>query len=309
MTANVLRAQLLFVYGKVFHETLQAGVQVNFPFSEIIFEAETKFQRVSYVRTEAFGRALFIDDIINSSEADEFVYHEGIVHPAMMRAARRKSALIIGGGEGATLREILKYKSIERAVMVDIDEELVRLCQRHLTDVYGDPWQDPRVQLHFGDGREFVERGEKFDAIIIDLNEPTEDSPARRLYTKEFYELVRAALNPGGVISVQSEWIHMPFHVDLSATMAAVFGGVRTVEVNIPCFMMPTAFNLCSVEAAQLDVTPERIDELIAENDLQLSYYNGEVDRKISIIPPYLQKMKASGGRVFSDAELPDYYE
>lgn len=301
------------MFGKIYQESTQAGIQVNFPFSEIIFEAETKFQRVSYIRTAGFGRALFIDDIINSSEADEFVYHEGIVHPALMRAAERKSALIIGGSEGATLREVLKYKSLERAVMVDIDEELVKLCQTHLTDVYGDPWGDPRVELIFGDGRAYVEagerRGERFDAIIIDLNEPTPDSPARRLYTREFYQLVRDNLAPGGVISVQSEWIHMPFHNDLSATMSAVFAGVKTIEVNIPCFMMPTAFNLCATDPGRLELAPERVAEIIAANEMDLRYYSPEVDRKITILPPYLEKIKAGPGRIFTDAELPDYYE
>ncbi len=297
------------MYGKVFRESTQAGVQVNFPFSEILFEARTKYQQVVYIRTLGFGRTLFIDNIINSSEADEFVYHEAIVHPALLRAARRQSVLIIGGAEGATLREALKYKSVRSAVMVDIDEELVRLCQRHLTEVYGNPWVDPRVELVFGDGRSFLKEGRTFDAIIIDLNEPTEDSPARSLYTREFYELVKTALNPGGVISVQSEWIHMPFHNDLTRTQAAVFPAVKTLEVNIPSFMMPTAFNLCAAGPARLDLDPDTIDRLIGENELDLRYYNGQVDRKIATLPPYLIRMKEKPGRIFTDAELPDYYD
>ena len=123
------------MYGKFFTEKYMSGFLVQYPFEEMLVEKRTTFQHAAIVRTLDFGRVLFLDHFLNSAESDEFVYHEGIVFPALLRCERRDSVLIIGGAEGGTLREVLRCRDVRRAVMVDIDEELVGLCREFLGDI------------------------------------------------------------------------------------------------------------------------------------------------------------------------------
>lgn len=291
----------------IFYEVEQSGIITGFPYTATIFEMKTEFQKALCIQTTAFGRALFLDGILNSTEYDEFIYHEGIVHPAMLRAREHKRVLIIGGAEGGTLREVLKYGDVEQVVMVDIDGELVAACRTHLSDVYGDPFSDPRLVLLHQDGRNYVEneKDQSFDVIIVDINEAMDDSPAQLLFTREFYLEVLRVLRRGGVVSIQAEWLHMAFHQDLLATVRSVFAGVKQIEVNIPSFMMPTAFILASPEASFYQLETAELQMRMQPHNLRLNYYSLEMDRKIGILPPYLTSRKK--GRIFTDQELPGY--
>lgn len=292
---------------KVFEEAGQSEFTVRYPYEEIIFDRETELQRVTLVRTRAFGRALFLDSILNSAESDEFIYHEGIVHPAMLRAAQRRRVLVIGGAEGGTLREVLRYPEVELAVMVDIDRELVELCRQHLADIYGDPWSDPRTRLFFGDGRNYIEESSGFDVIILDLNEARDGGPAQRLFTREFYSAVRGALAPGGVVSVQAEWITSDFHRQLTSTLRGVFAGVRPQEVNIPSFLLGEAFNICCEDPARLHLEAELIDRMLEERGIELRYYCGDIDRRMGTLAPYQLDAYLTERKIFTDLELPVY--
>jgi len=161
---------------------------------------------VEIINTGSFGVCLVLDGKIQSSETDEFIYHEALVHPAMLTHPRPEKVFIAGGGEGATLREVLAHKTVRKAVMVDIDEEVVGLCRRYLPAWHQNSFDDPRAEIHFADARRYLEEtDEKFDVIIIDLVDPLEQGPARLLYTREFYGIAKQKLGPGGIMSVQSE--------------------------------------------------------------------------------------------------------
>src|SRR3989475_360495 len=197
-----------------------------------IVEAQTKFQHVEIMETASYGKLLVLDGRIQSSQADEFIYHEALVHPGMLAADRpAQNALVIGGGEGATLREALKYRSLTRAVMVDIDGEVVDLCKKHLAEMHRGAFEDKRTEVRNEDARAYLEKtgerfdfisvdqieafacflevgpgvlektGERFDFISVDLVEPLEEGPACALFTKEFYTLVRDRLTPGGTMT------------------------------------------------------------------------------------------------------------
>src|SRR4030042_686838 len=120
---------------------------------KVIYSGRTKFQAVEIVDTRSFGICLVLDGKIQSSELDEFIYHEALVHPAMLSHARPETVFIAGGGEGATLREVLAHKTVKKAVMVDIDEELVKLCRRFLPSWHQKAFDDHRTELHFSDAR------------------------------------------------------------------------------------------------------------------------------------------------------------
>jgi Spermidine synthase len=122
-----------------------------------------------------------------------------LVHPALVTHGNPRDVLIIGGGEGATLREVLRYRSVRSATMVDIDGEVVEVCEKYLPEMHQGSFRDPRTRLVIGDGREYLRRtDERFDAIIVDATDPIEGGPSRLLYTLEFYELARSRLREAG---------------------------------------------------------------------------------------------------------------
>jgi spermidine synthase len=172
---------------------------------KVLHSEMTPFQSVEIVETDMFGLCLVLDGKIQSSSSDEFVYHEALVHPAMLSHADPKSVFIAGGGEGATLREVLVHKSVKQVTMVDIDEQVVDICRRFLPSFHQGSFDDPRAKVVCTDARKYLEdTSEKYDVVLIDLVEPLEAGPAYLLYTREFYQVVQSKLNPGGVVCVQS---------------------------------------------------------------------------------------------------------
>ncbi len=191
---------------KWFIETTTAFEGHMHAIAKTIVEAQTKFQHVEILQTASYGKTLVLDGRIQSSQGDEFIYHEALVHPGLLATdAAPRSALVIGGGEGATLREILRYPSITRAVMVDIDGEVVELCKTHLPEMHQGAFDDPRTEVRHEDARGYLEKSkERFDFISVDLVEPLEEGPACMLFTREFYSLVKDRLTPGGTMSMQA---------------------------------------------------------------------------------------------------------
>src|SRR5256712_10749676 len=171
-----------------------------------IVEAQTKFQHVEILQTAAYGKTLVLDGRIQSSQGDEFIYHEALVHPGMlMTEGPPSSTWVIGGGEGAPLGEILRCPSITRAVMVDIDGEVVEFCKLHLPEMHQGAFDDPRTEVRLEDARAYLEKSnDRFDFITVDLVEPLEEGPACMLFTQEFYALVRDRLTPGGTMTMQA---------------------------------------------------------------------------------------------------------
>ena len=151
-----------------------------------------------------YGRALFLDGSIQSSEDDEALYHEMLVQPAMLRHPNPRDVLIIGGGEGATLREVLVHRSVNSVTMVDLDREVVELCREHLLPWHRGAFDDRRVRLVYGDGRKFVEDDDgHYDVVIVDVVDMLDNGPAQALYTRQFYERLRRRLRPDAIVVVQ----------------------------------------------------------------------------------------------------------
>ena len=170
-----------------------------------IFALRTEFQQMEILETASYGKCLVLDGRIQSSIADDFIYHETLVHPAMVLHPHPETALVIGGGEGATLREILRYPSIRRAVMLDIDGRVVAACRTHLPEMHQGAFDDPRTELRHEDARGWLERTpERFDVAIVDLTEPLEAGPACLLFTREFYQLLSDRLTPHGTLALQA---------------------------------------------------------------------------------------------------------
>lgn len=217
---------------------------------EIICSVQTPFQNILIADTLSYGRALFLDGVLQSTEHDEKLYHELLVQPAMLGHPNPRDVLIIGGGEGATLREVLAHRSVKRAVMVDIDQTCVTLCRQHLGTWHRGAMDNPRAQLAFTDGRAFIEQDNRFyDVVIIDVVDMLENGPAQRIYTREFYSHLRQRLRPGGIVVVQGmEFSHVDYvqHAALARTLRAVFTEVHSYQSHIPSFVAPWGFLLAS---------------------------------------------------------------
>ena len=171
----------------------------------VVYTGHTKYQQVEIFDTETFGRVLRLDGKTQSSQSDEYVYHEALVHPVMLHHPAPRRVFIGGGGEGATLREVLRHRSVESVVMVDLDEEVVNLCKEHLPTWHQGAFDDPRVELRHEDALAYLENAEQpFDVMILDLVDPMEAGPAYRLYTQEFYHMAMDRLTEHGALVVQS---------------------------------------------------------------------------------------------------------
>jgi len=273
-----------------------------------IYSGRTRFQSVEIIDTGSFGVCLVLDGKIQSSETDEFIYHEALVHPAMLTHPRPEKVFIAGGGEGATLREVLAHKTVRKAVMVDIDEEVVGLCRRYLPAWHQNSFDDPRAEIHFADARRYLEEtDEKFDVIIIDLVDPLEQGPARLLYTREFYGIVKQKLGPGGIMSVQSEpseWANLDNFTAIATTLRDVFSITRPYQVHIPSFFSLWGFVTASESLDASELGPDEIDARIATRvSRKLKSYDGLTHRTVFSIPKHIRQELAASRRIITDTQ------
>jgi len=273
---------------------------------EVLYTGQTKFQSAEIIRSGSFGKCLVLDGKIQSSEVDEFIYHEALVQPAMITHPCPETVFIAGGGEGATLREVLAHKTVKRAVMVDIDEEVVALCRKFLPNYSRGSFEDKRTELLHVDARDYLAKSrELFDIIIIDLPEPIEEGPAYLLYTQEFYQLVRDRLTANGIISVQAGSAVLTELLNFTAvnhTLKSVFPIVCPYQADVPCFGGPWGFCLASLNVNPALLSPAEVDSRISARSLtHLKFYDGLTHQGIFSLPKHLREELSKPGRLISD--------
>jgi spermidine synthase len=275
---------------------------------QVLYSGRTKFQSIEIIRTGSFGKCLVLDGKIQSSDADEFVYHEALVQAAMITHPRPETVFIAGGGEGATLREVLSHDSVKRAVMVDIDAEVIAACKEYLPEYSRGSFEDKRTELYHVDARDYLAKcGETFDIIIIDLPDPIEEGPAYLLYTREFYKLVRERLTANGIISVQAGSAAWTELLNLSAvynTLKSVFSIVCPYQIDVPCFGGPWGFCLASQNLSPLDLSTTKVDSRIAARSLTgLKLYDGQTHHGMFSLPKHLRSELSRQKRLITDNE------
>jgi spermidine synthase len=274
-----------------------------------IASVQTAFQRADILETVGFGKLLVLDGRMQSSQGDEFIYHDALVHPGMLATADLpRTALVVGGGEGATLREALAYPSVERAVMVDIDGELVELCRRHLPEHHQGAFDDPRTELRHEDARAFLENTrERFDFISLDLTEPMEAGPACRLFSREFYRLVHDRLTPGGTMTMQAgmtKVAELGFFTAMCRTVSAAFTVVAPYQAFISCFGVPWGFLVATKGVDPRTTSPAAVDAAIAQRlRTPRRYWDGITHQHSFALPRFIRDAVAAETRVVTDAE------
>jgi len=269
-----------------------------------IVSLRSRYQKIDILDSHEYGRMLFLDNMAQSTERDEFIYHEMMVHPCLFTHQPVRTVCIIGGAEGATLREVLKHDP-QRVVMVDIDEELVQICREHLPEWSQGAFEDPRVELKCMDGRKYLEdTHEVFDAVLVDLSDPMENAPSTLLFTREFYRTVSERLAPGGCVAVQSEsfnLIRVETHARVRNTLKTVFPFVS----GYPC-LTHSYHEIYSFTLASKTKDPAGVDVEAAckQKNLRLRYYCPELHRGMFHLPAYVYEAYRQFDRPIADNDV-----
>ena len=297
-------------------ELVTPDVLMVYGIKDIVHAGKTAYQSVDILDTESFGRCLVLDGKTQSTEVDEHIYHEALVHPALLLHHRPQSVFIGGGGEGATLREVLSHDSVQRTVMVDLDTEVVQLCRRYLPEHHQGGFDDPRVELRHQDARQYLEScPETFDVMILDLVDPIDGGPSYLLYTQEFYRIARSRLKPGGILVTQAGPAGLLNYTEcftaIARTLSGLFPQTYPSTAYIPAFTTLWGFVLAFTEDAsdQAMEPPDRleprvIDRLISDRlSKELRYYDGITHRNMFALPKYLREGIRAEQRTVTDSE------
>ena len=282
--------------GLYIEEPVSKSTRMATPIRRIIAFAKTRYQEAIVAEIEEFGLSLILDGYTQSTELDEFIYHEALVHPAMVTHERPEKVLVVGGGEGATLREVLKHNTVREAVMVDIDGEVVELCKKHLTVMHQGSFFDSRAKLVIMDGKRYIEEAESgaFDVVILDLTDPYSSDVARGLYTAEFYRSVYRVLSERGVVVTQagSSFFYGDVYDWVLNNVKLVFPIVREYSIWVPSFGYACNFIIGSKGRDPAALSLEEVEKTIDARGLRgkLKLYSGRVHVALMLMPVFRKR-------------------
>lgn len=260
----------------------------------ILFNETSPFQQVRVMESYSHGKFLAINNMVMATERDEFHYHEMITHPAMQAHPAPKKVLVIGGGDGGTIREVLRYPGVEKVTMVEIDEAVVRASLKHLPTMSSE-FNNPKLDLKIADGIEYVKNAanESFDVVIVDGSDPV--GPAEGLFTDSFFRDCHRILKKQGVLVAQGEspLFHEKAFAELNACIKNIFGAreTRTLLFFAPTY--PTGMWSLQV-AGKGGVDPLAFDGKKADTfarEHKLRYYNEAIHRAAFALPGFVRTM------------------
>jgi spermidine synthase len=284
-------------------ESFGPNEQHHHAIDELLFAGRSEFQQIAIVGSPVFGKMLVLDGDTQSSQGDERIYHETLVHPALAAAADRSQVLVLGGGEGATLREVLRCPDVVRCTMVDIDAKVVELAKKFLPEWSAGAFEDARARVIVGDALRFMrEDSDRYGTIVSDLTEPLEDSPSHPLFNDEVFALIRSRLAEGGVYVLQAStaaFHNAALHCKMARTLRRHYRHVVSFFTHMPAFDTDWAFLACSdrVDLATLDL--KIIDAYCAGLRGESFFYDAVTHRRLFALPLYLRRMLAASGETF----------
>ncbi|KAJ5727965.1 hypothetical protein N7493_005785 [Penicillium malachiteum] len=270
------------------------GQAMNLKVNQILHHEKSKYQDVLVFESSDYGTVLVLDNVIQCTERDEFSYQEMITHLAMNSHPNPKKVLVIGGGDGGVLREVVKHETVEEAVLCDIDEAVIRVSKKYLPGM-SIGFQHPNAKTHVGDGFEFLkDHKNEFDVIITDSSDP--EGPAESLFQKPYFELLRDALRDGGVITTQgseNQWLHLPLIADLKKSCSEVFPVAEYAYTTIPTYPSgQIGFMVCCKDATRNVKEPLR-SWTREEEERHCRYYNADIHRASFVLPNFARKALA----------------
>ena len=275
-------------------ETLHADYRQCLKEGRVLYDSETDHQRLRVIENGRFGRILTLDGVIQTTEGDEFVYHEMMAHVPILAHGAAKKVLIIGGGDGGMAREVLRHKTVEHVTMVEIDAGVVEFSKEYLPNLSAGAFDDARLDLVIADGAKFVEETERrFDVIIIDSTDPI--GPGEVLFTDTFYGRAKRSLAEDGILVTQNG---VPFMQgdELRQTMRAF----KALFVDAGCYLAsvptyaggPMAFGW-GTDGLARQTPPEVLAGRYADSGIETRYYTPEVHVAAFALPGYVRKLVA----------------
>jgi len=264
---------------------IKIGIEVK----RKLYSGRSRYQKIEFYDTYFFGRILVLDGILQTSEKDEFIYHEMLCQNPLFLHKNPQRVLIVGGGDGGALEEILKHK-VKEVQMVEIDEKVIELSKKYLPSISKGAFNDRRTKLFIEDGKKFIKRNVNcFDVIILDLSDP--GGPAKDLISLNFYKNVKRALRKNGIVSIQSG--SLSYQAKLVSLIFnrvnRIFPSVKIHRSVIPSyqageysFIVGSKFNLKKI-------SPLVLQSKFKKAKLKLSYWNPEMHFASSVLPKYLK--------------------
>jgi len=277
-----------------------------FRLSNVLAQGRTRFQHYQIIASPILGKALILDGVLQSAARDEVIYHEALVQPVMLTHPLPRQVAVLGGGEGATIREVLRHSGVQEVCMIDLDKELVNLCREFLPEFAAGAWDDPRLRLFYEDGRAWLagRPDASLDVVILDITDPLEGGPAFFLFTREMFILAQAKLRPGGLLSIQAgsagQAVRLLPH--LYRTLRVVFPQVIPYTAFLPSFNDLYGFVLAGGPELHWP-TPERLSRILQDRNIaSLKWLLPEFAPALPLLPGYLNTLLTQQGRILTDS-------
>jgi len=274
----------------LYTEKLYDGYGQSFEIDEVLFEQQTDSWHLIIFRNRFFGTVMALDGIIQTTEKDEFVYHEMLTHVPLFAHGDAKKVLIIGGGDGGILREVLKHPEVEQVTQVEIDQAVIDMCKEYLPGHSAGAFDDPRAKIVIADGMDFVQQeGDKFDVIISDCTDPV--GPGEVLFSSDFYQGCKNRLNEGGIFVAQNGVAYMQVDevVTTRRRLAPYFADQTFYAAAVPTYVggvMTLAWG--SDNDALRQVPVEVLQERFAASGMKTRYYNPAVHAGAFALPQFV---------------------
>ncbi|XP_006812014.1 spermidine synthase-like [Saccoglossus kowalevskii] len=258
---------------------------------EVLYEGRSDFQDVLVFKSKTYGNVLVLDGVIQCTERDEFSYQEMISHLPLNSHPHPKNVLIIGGGDGGVVREVVKHPCVETVTQCEIDKKVIEVSKKYLpTMAVG--YESPKLLQHIGDGFAFMgEHKGEFDVIITDSSDPI--GPAESLFEKPYYELMKAALKPNGIVCTQGEcqWLHLDLIKEMTSFCKTLYPVVRYGYCTIPTYPSgQIGFMLCSLNPKTKFNEPVRKWSREELEKLNLRYYNSAIHSAAFVLPQFVHQ-------------------
>lgn len=278
---------------KRFDEILHAGYAQSFEVTNVVYRDQTEHQDLVIFETPTFGRVMALDNIIQVTTRDEFVYHEMLTHVPILARGDVTDVLIIGGGDGGILRETLRHPGVQRATMVEIDRTVVDLCREWFPDISAGAFDDPRTDLIITDGVKFVaETDRRFDVVIVDSTDPV--GPGEVLFTESFYADCHRVLKDGGVLATQNG---VPFFQPEEVTNTYRRMGKSFKDNGFYTAVVPTyiggfmTLGWGTDDVGLRDVPLPALQERFAASGLKTRYYTPELHKAAFALPQFIKDL------------------
>ncbi|XP_041129733.1 spermidine synthase-like [Polyodon spathula] len=272
--------------------TLWPGQALSLQVEEILYQQKSQFQDVMVFKSKTYGNVLVLDGVIQCTERDEFSYQEMIANLPLCSHPNPKKVLIIGGGDGGVLREVVKHPLVESVVQCEIDEDVINVSKKYLPGM-AKGFFSPKLTLNVGDGFEFMKQNQvAFDVIITDSSDPV--GPAESLFKESYYQLMKTALRDGGILCCQGEcqWLHLELIKEMRTFCKSLFPVVDYAYCTIPTYPSgQIGFMLCSKNTETNFREPVRKLTNEEVESMNLKYYNYEIHRAAFILPEFARKV------------------